>query len=134
MMLMITLRSFAFLLFLMMLAFALLQLNDPDPLQWTAYYLICSLVPLILVFKRFSNLLFWLAVALSLIVMGIYTLGTLEYLRHASQEPLMQSMNPTKPYIEEAREFIGGFIALCVLVICRMLWRAIDNSSSHGNK
>lgn len=122
MMLMITLRSVAFLLFLVLLAFALLQLNDPDPLQWTIYYLICSLVPLMLVFKRFSKAVFWTAVILSLVVMGLYAAGTLEYLRHASQEPLMQSMNPAKPYIEEAREFIGGFIALCILLLCRFMW------------
>jgi hypothetical protein len=32
-----------------------------------------------------------------------------------SQEPLMQDMNPEKPYIELAREVIGALIALGII-------------------
>lgn len=119
------LRLIAFLLFLILLAFALLQLNDPDPLPWTGFYLICSLVPLLLSFRLYHPGLSLVAIVLCVIVMGIYTGGSLEYLRHAADETLMQTMNPEKPYIEEAREFIGGFIALCLLLLCQLLRKKI---------
>lgn len=129
MMLTITIRSFAFLLFLLLLTSAFLQLNDPDPILWTTYYAICAIVPLLLVMKRFNAVVFWVGVVASLVIMGIYAPGTLEYLRHAAQEPLMQSMNPAKPYIEEARECIGGFITLCILLLCRFLWLRLNKSA-----
>jgi multidrug efflux pump subunit AcrB len=129
MILTITIRSFAFLLFLLLLTSAFLQLNDPDPILWTTYYVICAIVPLLLVMKRFNAVVFWVGVVASLVIMGIYAPGTLEYLRHAAQEPLMQSMNPAKPYIEEARECIGGFITLCILLLCRFLWLRLNKSA-----
>ena len=129
MMLTITIRSFAFLLLLLLLTSAFLQLNDPDPILWTTYYVICAIVPLLLVMKRFNAVVFWVGVVASLVIMGIYAPGTLEYLRHAAQEPLMQSMNPAKPYIEEARECIGGFITLCILLLCRFLWLRLNKSA-----
>lgn len=124
-MLTITLRGLAFICFLVLLGFALLQINDPDPVLWTGYYLICALVPLLASFKRFNLPLFWVSLALTFMVMGIYIPGALEYLRHSATEPLMQSMNPQKPYIEEAREFIGGVITLGILLLSRLtiLWK-----------
>jgi hypothetical protein len=115
------LRALAGCLFIVLLGFAALQINDPDPVLWTGYYVLCALVPLLVIFRRFNYPLFWLCVAISIGVIGIYTPGTIEYLRHAAQEPLMQSMNPQKPYIEEAREFIGGAITLAILLMSRLI-------------
>lgn len=122
-MLAIVLRSIAFLFFLILVGFTYLQINDPDPVRWIVYYLICALVPLMVAGKRFFAPLFWLATILSVIVVGIYVPGAVEYLAHASEEPLMQSMNPQKPYIEEARELIGGAIALVLVLVSRLLHR-----------
>jgi len=113
-------RSLCFVFFLLLFSFALLQLNDPDPALWTGFYFICSLTPLLLAFRISLQPLLFLNVILSLIVMGFYLDGALEYLRHA-YEPLMQSMSPDKPYIEEAREFIGAVITLGTLVTCGIL-------------
>lgn len=126
----IIIRCIAFLLFLILFAFAWLQVNDPDPVLWTLYYLICAAVPLLIVLKRYSRATFWVSMLLSVVVMGIYAAGTLEYLQHAAQEPLMQSMNPSKPYIEEAREFIGGFIAAVILLLCHFLWKMHNKSAA----
>lgn len=120
-MLKFALRASAFLCLLALLGFAWLQINDPDPVLWTGYYLLCALVPLLVMFNRFHRPLFWLMTAITLVVIAIYVPGTIEYLRHANTEPLMQSMNPEKPYIEEAREFIGGAITLAILLISRLL-------------
>jgi hypothetical protein len=127
----IGLRVVAFLLFLILVAFALLQINDPDPILWTSYYLLCSLVPLLLLFNRYNRVLFWICISLTVIVMGIYAAGTIEYLRHSAEEALMQSMNPQKPYIEEAREFIGGLIVLVFLFSCRFFYKLSQKLKQH---
>lgn len=117
------LRSLAALFFLVLLGFAALQINDPDPIIWTSYYLMCAAVPLTVALHRFYKPLLWLSIALSMVVIVIYTPGTLDYLRHMAEEPLMQSMNPEKPYIEEARELIGGAIALAIVLASWALYR-----------
>jgi hypothetical protein len=38
-----------------------------------------------------------------------------------AEEPLMQGMNPQKPYIEECREFLGALIALALVLISAVL-------------
>ena len=97
---------------LTLIAFAALQLNDPDPTIWTGFYLVCAAVPLLVVFNKFVRPLFWLAVALCAVELVLSGSGAYNYYLHMDQEPLMQSMNPEKPYIEEAREFLGAAIAL----------------------
>lgn len=120
-MLNITLRSIAFVCFLVLIGFAWLQINDPDPVPWTGYYVLCALVPLLVAFNRFFQPFFWLTLILTVLVVGIYTPGAIEYLRHAASEPLMQSMNAQKPYIEEAREFLGAGITLGILLLSRLI-------------
>jgi len=102
---------------LTLIAFAWLQLNDPDPVVWTTFYLICAAVPLLELTKRRNRYVFWIAVALCIIDLGIYTHGAYTYYLHSNEEALMQSMNPDKPYIEEAREFLGTLIALVMVSI-----------------
>lgn len=120
-----SLRLVTFLLFLTLAVCALLQINDPDPVLWISFYLVCSLVPLLLTCKIYYPALFWFAVALCLITMGIYASGAIEYMHHAAEEMLMQSMNPQKPYIEEAREFLGSLITLGFLLLCQLLRKKI---------
>lgn len=100
---------------LILVSFAILQLNDPDPILWTVFYLICALVPALAIFGKPNRLMFWIAATLSVIAMGFYFHGAYTYYQHSNEEALMQSMNPTKPYIEEAREFLGSLIALFLI-------------------
>lgn len=106
---------------LTLLAFATLQFNDPDPVIWVSFYLICALVPLLALFKRRIKPVFWLALMLCGLTLGFYAEGAYNYYLHMDQEPLMQSMNPQKPYIEEAREFLGTLIALGIVLISEWL-------------
>ena len=105
------------LFFLILLSFAYLQLNDPDPIIWTAFYLVCALVPLSEIFNKHNRYLFLVAALLCVIDLGIYMHGAYTYYLHSNEEALMQSMSPTKPYIEEAREFLGSLIALVLISV-----------------
>lgn len=111
------------LLFLILLAFAYLQLNDPDPIVWTIFYLICALIPLLELLNKHNRGVFIVAVALCVIDLGLYVQGAYTYYLHSNEEALMQSMSPAKPYIEEAREFLGTLIALVLISISYWLGR-----------
>lgn len=106
---------------LCLLAFAALQINDPDPASWILFYLICAAVPLLALINRPIKAVFWIALVVCGITLGLYAEGAYNYYLHRNTEPLMQSMNPQKPYIEEAREFLGAFIALVLVVISHLL-------------
>lgn len=108
---------------LTLLAFAALQFNDPDPVVWIAFYTICAAVPALALFNRPVRLIFWLALLFCGITLAMYASGAYNYYLHKDQEPLMQSMNPDKPYIEEAREFGGALIALVLICISTLLAR-----------
>lgn len=102
---------------MVLLLFAWLQLNDPDPVIWTSFYVLCALVPLLELFNKHNRFVFWSAFVCCIIVLGIYAEGVYTYYLHSEEEALMQSMNPEKPYIEEAREFLGSLIALVLISI-----------------
>lgn len=112
-----TAKAIHLLFTLTLIAFAYLQLNDPDPVVWTLFYLICAVVPLLELVNKRNRYVFWIAVGLCIMDLGIYTHGAYTYYLHSNEEALMQSMNPAKPYIEEAREFLGSLIALVLISI-----------------
>lgn len=103
--------------------FGLLQLNDPDPVLWTSFYALCFAAPLLALIGRPQVWLHYVMGAACLVVAGIYLPGAYEYLQHRDVEPLMQQMMPSKPYIEEAREFLGCVITLGLLGLSRILVR-----------
>jgi hypothetical protein len=116
-------KAIHFLFAICLLAFAALQVNDPDPATWILFYLICAAVPIQALANRPIKAVFWIAVAVCAMTLGIYAEGAYNYYLHRNTEPLMQSMNPEKPYIEEAREFLGALIALVLVVISHLLAR-----------
>lgn len=110
---------------LTLFAFSSLQFNDPDPEVWVTFYVLCALVPGLVVFKKFSWILLGLAVAACLAQLVISGPGAYMYYLHRMEEPLMQAMNPQKPYIEEAREFLGALIALSMDLLSIWLARSV---------
>lgn len=113
----IAIKTIHLLFTLILIAFAYLQLNDPDPVVWTLFYLICAAIPLLELVNKRNRYVFWITVGLCIMDLGIYTHGAYTYYLHSNEEVLMQSMNPAKPYIEEAREFLGSLIALVLISI-----------------
>ena len=103
--------------FVVLAWFAALQLNDPDPLYWGGFYALCTLVPLLAVFRIESLVLYGLCMIYGVSALVLTGSGELEYLQHAGTESLLQGMNPDKPYIEEAREFLGALIALALISV-----------------
>jgi hypothetical protein len=101
--------------FLLLVVAAALQLNDPDPVYWGGFYSFCALIPLLAIFRIHSWILYALCAIYGLVVIIPTIDGFAEYLRQA--EPLLQQMSADKPYIEEAREFLGALIALALISV-----------------
>lgn len=103
--------------FLLLAVAMALQINDPDPWFWVSFYFICSLLPLLAIFKIYNRVLYWLGVALCIVAAALTVDGAIEYLRHIREESLLKGMSADKPYIEEAREFLGTLIALAIISV-----------------
>ena len=100
---------------LVLIAMAALQLNDSDPLFWVAMYGITAAMPIGALFGR--RLSISLYVAVGMLLAGLLTSfpGFIDYLGTGDFGAIGNEMAANKPYIENAREFLGTGIAACVL-------------------
>ena len=117
-------KALYFIFGITLLGFAGLQFNDPDPIIWIGFYVLCALIPSLLLFNLFNRPLFLLTIAWCGVELFISAPGAYQYYLHMTEEPLMQGMNPEKPYIEECREFLGVLIALGLVIVSALLARA----------
>ena len=114
-------KTLYFIFGITLLSFAGLQFNDPDPIIWISFYVLCAFIPSLLFLNIFNRPLFILAIIWCGVELFISAPGAYQYYLHMAEEPLMQGMNPQKPYIEECREFLGALIALALVLISAVL-------------
>lgn len=108
-------RLFNFLLALMFLAFAFVQVNDPDPILWILIYGAMAVNAVMAMFKVYIPKL--LAVlALGFAVYGAFLFpGVRDWYNSPDRSLLFDDLAKMQYYyIEEAREFLG--LAICVAV------------------
>jgi hypothetical protein len=101
---------------IMMLVFAYLQLNDPDPFLWVLIYVLVAAMLVLSAFGKRNSYAFWGLVIIILIPMGLLSPGLFQWLMYEPAEDLLYGMSPDRMYIEESREFLGLFIALLFLI------------------
>lgn len=94
-------------LFLIFIAFAVLQLNDPDPLIWFTIYLIISLICLLVNFIHISNKLILGYTFLLVLYASTHFSYLLDWLETSQKDEIFGKMVYEKPYLEGSREFIG---------------------------
>ena len=114
-------KSCLFLIFITLCWFSWLQFNDPDAVLWIIIYGVAAVVPLLGLFGKVYLPFSLIAALLCLLELLFNIPGYYTYWLHRHDEVLMQSMNPDKPYIEEAREFLGSLIALLMVSISHYL-------------
>lgn len=115
--------------------FALLQLNDPDPLLWVSLYLAAALVCVQsargkqMMVAHGALLLFCLVYAVWLFAAkdGVYA-----WFYDHQAENLVQSMKATKPWIEQTREFGGLLIIVLTSGLQLILAQKSRNTSGSG--
>lgn len=105
-----------FVLAVLFLLFAFVQVNDPDPVLWILIYGAMAVLSIMamfgLFFKRVILVMIILYVAYSLTFWN----GVTEWLAQEDKSALFDDVAKMQHvYIEEAREFLG--LAICVIVL-----------------
>ena len=116
------------------LIFAALQYNDPDPYVWMPIYLYAAFLCYRAIQHKYSKVLYIIGLV-GYIGYGIGLffdkVGVLDWMEKHQAESLVQSMQATKPWIEETREFFGLVIVIVVLLINWFLgYKKINASNS----
>lgn len=97
--------------------FALVQLNDPDPLVWLIVYGAMVVVSVMSVFRRYPVRVMTVMAAGYLILTVMHFDGFTDWLASPDRRLLFDDLAKMQfPYIEEAREFLGLLICLFVLI------------------
>ena len=101
--------------------FALIQINDPDPLQWAAVYLVCCGIWI----GEYFRIRWWwlnLTAFLTMLVWAVTLSPAMgEWLGSGSVSDLFQGLRADRPYIEEVNEMLGLLVASGPLGL--LVWR-----------
>lgn len=104
-------KSVNFILCILFIVFALLQLNDPDGILWFSIYFVVAIICLYHNFKPIPALFLILIITALLTYSAFHFSLFIDYLRTENKEEIFGEMIYDKPYLEGTREFIGLFIA-----------------------
>ncbi|MGY5353700.1 transmembrane 220 family protein [Wenyingzhuangia sp. IMCC45467] len=104
------------LLFLMFMAFAVLQLNDPDPIIWFTIYFVIAIICLLINFISINNKIIYGYIVLLIIYAGFHFSYLIDWLHTNEKEEIFGKMVYEKPYLEGSREFIGLAMGIAGLI------------------
>ncbi len=112
-------------LFIILFLFsAVVQYNDPDPYIWMPIYLYGALLCFLALKKRYNIILYITGLLVYISYAGYLFFeknGVLSWINEHNSENIVQSMNATKPWIEETREFFGLLI-LIIALTTNIIW------------
>jgi H+/Cl- antiporter ClcA len=123
------------LLFIMVFVLsAALQYNDPDPYLWIPIYLYGAFLCYQAIRKKYNQVLYIVGFAIY-ILLALYLLvardGVLSWVNEHDAENIAASMQATKPWIEDTREFFGLLILIFALLI-NMIWlKKMNKKTAH---
>jgi hypothetical protein len=106
-----------FLLAIMFLIFAFLQVNDPDPVIWILIYGAMAVVCILAMFNYYNRIALFSLLIFYVIYSFFYFPGVKEWLAQDDKARLFDNVAKMEhPFIEESREFLGLAINVIVLV------------------
>lgn len=103
-------------LFIIFALFAIVQLNDPDPIHWFTIYGLVALISLIAIFRNIPKLLIYILSFALLVYAGYHFLYFIDYIQMEDKKELFGEMVYEKPYLEGTREFLGLVLAAAALL------------------
>jgi len=103
-------------IFIIFTLFAIVQLNDPDPIHWFTIYGSVALISLIAIFRNIPKLLIYILSFALLVYAGYHFLYFIDYLQMEDKKELFGEMVYEKPYLEGTREFLGLVLAAVALL------------------
>jgi Transmembrane family 220, helix len=111
------------LLFLMFMAFAFVQINDPDPVIWILMYGAMAIVCIMAAFDYYVRRLMIILVIVYIGFASTLFSSASRWLVSPNKAMLFDDVAKMENlYIEESREFLGLMICLVVLAVC--FWRS----------
>ena len=110
-------RIVNFLLAIMFLVFAFVQVNDPDPVIWILIYGIMAVFCIMAIFEFYPKKFMIGVLVLYALYSIVYLPGLAQWLRSDNKADLFDKKEKMENlYIEESRESLGLFICIIVLV------------------
>ena len=116
-MVLIILNSFFCLAFA---AFAYVNFNDNDAWLWVSIYVVASVCCGLAVFEKYFPMVYLVAIAFYLLyAIRLFFIkdGVKDWIVKYRNPSLVESMQATKPYIEQTREFFGLLIISAALTM-----------------
>jgi hypothetical protein len=101
---------------LLFVAFALVQLNDPDPVFWIFIYSAVAVISALSIFRIYPVIIIWFLIVINTIYMAYLFPGILSWLAEEEKSIFFNQMQNEKAFIEESREFIGLLLAVLTLL------------------
>lgn len=100
-----------YILCILFVVFAIIQLNDPDSALWFSIYFFVALICIVANFKRVPRFLLILT-TLGLLTYSLFHFSLfIDYMLTENKEEIFGAMVYEKPYLEGTREFLGLLIA-----------------------
>jgi len=102
-----------FILALLFLLFAAVQINDPDPILWIVIYGNLAVLSILAMFKM--RFVYWImaTILIYLIYAAFLFNGAWQWFQSPDRSLLFDDLAKMQyPYIEETREFLG--LAICI--------------------
>ncbi|MEO5977438.1 MAG: transmembrane 220 family protein [Chryseolinea sp.] len=110
-------KVFNFILAVMFLAFAFLQINDPDPLIWILIYGMMAVLAIMAAFNYYPRKFIIGLLILYAAYSTIYFKGVMEWLQQSNKAALFDDVAKMEHlYIEESREFLGLMICIAIMI------------------
>ena len=100
--------------------FAYVNLNDKDSWLWVPIYMVASVCCGLAAFEKYYPIVYLVAIGFYLIyAIRLFFIkdGVKDWIVKYRSPSLVESMQATKPYIEQAREFFGLLIISAALAI-----------------
>lgn len=107
-----------------MLVFALLQLNDPDPLVWVSYYAAIACACTVAAYRPLPAVVFLGLAAVTATGAALALPGFADWILNRPASDLWAPMSADRMYIEHSRELLGLAIAGACLTVSRRLSRS----------
>ena len=98
-------------LFVVFALFAVVQLNDPDPIHWFVLYGLVAIVSLMANYINIPKWIIWILFTALLVYAVFYFNFFKDWLNIDSKEEIFGKMVYEKPYLEGTREFLGLILA-----------------------
>ena len=110
-------KIFNFILAALFLVFAFVQVNDPDPLLWILIYGAMAVLAVLAMFNIYYRPVIIALLVLYVAYSLVYIPGVKEWMQQEDKTDLFDNVAKMNHlYIEEAREFLGLWICIAVLV------------------